>query len=120
MPEEPSEAGSADNNQHQLSISAFQTPGAASTMNAEPARSSDTALGKCKADAPINDGPEKKSRSCTCQKCSQKQCGGGANRKFCKNPCQDCGEMGCHGRNSQHPRKTCAVGWGFHHKELKL
>jgi hypothetical protein len=25
----------------------------------------------------------------------------------------------CCGRNSQHPKKKCAVGWDFHHKALK-
>ena len=104
----------------QSSTSVIQTDSMAPIINPGPSRLSDTALGKRRVDDSITDGPRKKSCKHTCQKCGQQQCGGAANQKYCQNSCQDCGEKGCCGQNSQHPRKTCAVGWGLYHKELKL
>lgn len=75
---------------------------------------------KRKGDSSLNDKHPQKCRRRTCQKCGMQECAGGANRKYCKNPCQDCGKIECHGRNSQHPKKPCTVGWGLHHKKLKL
>jgi hypothetical protein len=121
IPEDHSEAEPSSGNTYlqrsSTDTSVIQTDSVMPIMN--PGLS-DTALGKRRADDSITDGPSKKARSRTCQKCGQQQCAGAANRKYCKNSCQDCGKMECRGRNSQHPRKTCAVGWGLHHKELKL
>lgn len=61
----------------------------------------------------------KRSRKRTCQKCGQDGCGGASRRDFCKNTCQDCGEKNCKGRNSQHPNKSCRMGWQLHHKQIK-
>jgi len=74
---------------------------------------------KHKASFPPDSEQPPKKRQRKCQKCGIPTCGGRATRMYCKNPCQDCGKMECHGRNSQHPKKTCLVGWGFHHKNLK-
>jgi hypothetical protein len=114
------EPSSGNTDLQQSSTSVIQTDSMAPIINPGPSRLSDTALGKCRVDDSITDGPRKKSCKHTCQKCGQQQCGGAANQKYCQNSCQDCGEKGCCGQNSQHPRKTCAVGWGLHHKELKL
>jgi len=117
-PEDCSGAGPSSGNTYlQQPSTCSMTP----IINPGPSRLSDTALGKCRADDSITaDGPRKKAHNRTCQKCGQQQCAGASNRKYCKDSCQDCGKKECHGWNSQHPRKTCAVGWGLHHKELKL
>ena len=74
---------------------------------------------KRKADAASNDQQPRKASKRTCQKCGDQDHPGSSSRKYCKGVCQDCGKVECCGRNSQHPKKKCAVGWDFHHKKLK-
>ena len=105
--------------QHQSHVSAtldtLHIPGAGTSGHLKPSSN------EHKGDAPTNreQAPKKPRQQRTCQKCGIPNCEGSATRKYCKNPCQDCGKTECHGRNSQHPRKACTVGWDFHHKKLK-
>ena len=77
-------------------------------------------LGKHGRDDSTEDDPQPE-KCChhLCQKCGKVDCADGASRKYCKYPCQDCGKHECHGRNSQHPKKSCSIGWQLHHKVLK-
>ncbi len=90
-------------------------------QNLEPGPSNQPRLlsKKRKRNVALDDIQPQKTSKRTCQKCGNKDCAGSSKRKFCKQACQDCGKMECRGRNSQHPKKTCAVGWNLYYKELK-